>query len=165
MWTANESLQRSRTTNRCQIKNCDFKNRQRIKKRESERRRFVKRNKSLTLFADLKQWSKVFCSSTLCDWNCFSLIRFYLCLQLQQFCIVHLHRLTSMYIYIYKKKVGSQSGLPGSLGFRVDRVSPGQLPGGFLLRARPVPGLGRPAGPIRVSKLWRKLLHTCNYLI
>jgi hypothetical protein len=30
------------------------KKRQRIKKRESERRRVVKRNKSLTLFADLK---------------------------------------------------------------------------------------------------------------
>jgi hypothetical protein len=46
------------------IKNCEsmpelqVQKRQRIKKRESEKRRYVKRNKSLTLFADLKQWSK-----------------------------------------------------------------------------------------------------------
>jgi len=46
--------------------------RQIIKKRESERRRFVKRNKSLTLL----KVSRVFCSTALRDWNCFSLIRF-----------------------------------------------------------------------------------------
>jgi hypothetical protein len=45
-----------------------------------------------------------------------------------------------IYIYIYiKGRV--------STGFtRVDRVSPGQLPDGFLLRPGPVPGLDRP-GP------------------
>jgi len=61
-------------------------------------------------------------------------------------CIVHLRRLTSM----NKKKIGRVSA-----GFtRIDRVSPGQLPGGFLLRPRPVScpgrlGLGstRRAGP------------------
>jgi hypothetical protein len=50
-----------------------------------------------------------------------------------------------------KKKTGSQLGLPGSPGFRVDRVSPGQLQGGFLLRLGPVsgpgPGSTRRAGP------------------
>jgi len=112
-----------------EIKNCKLmpdqelqvkKKRQRIKKKESERRRFVKRNKNLTLFADLKQWSRVFCSSALHDWNCFSLIRFYLCLQLQQLCIVHLRRLTSLYI----KKGGRVSAgftrvarVPGRPGF------------------------------------------------
>ena len=45
-----------------------------------------------------------------------------------------------MAMYIYKKKTGSQPGLPRSPGFRVDQVSPGQLPGGLLLRPGPVPG-------------------------
>jgi hypothetical protein len=50
-------------------------------------------------------------------------------------------------LYIKKKKeAGSHPGLPGSVGFRVDRVSPGQLPDGFLLRPGPVPCPGRP-GP------------------
>jgi len=50
-------------------------------------------------------------------------------------------------VYIQKnKEAGSQSGLSGSPGFRVDRVSPGQLLGGFLLRPEPVSGPGRP-GP------------------
>jgi hypothetical protein len=50
-------------------------------------------------------------------------------------------------MYIKKKTergVGSQPGLPGSLGFRVDQVSPSQLPSRFLLRPGPVPG---PDGP------------------
>jgi hypothetical protein len=60
-------------------------------------------------------------------------------------------------IYILKKnRVGSQPGLPGSPGFRVDWVSPDQLPGEFLLRPGPVPGPGRSAGPVRVSKLCLK---------
>jgi hypothetical protein len=55
-------------------------------------------------------------------------------------------------VYIQKnKEAGSQSGLSGSPGFRVDRVSPGQLLGGFLLRPGPVsgpgPGSTRRAGP------------------
>jgi hypothetical protein len=62
----------SRIANRCLIKNYEFKKRQRIKKRESERRRFMKRNKSLTLL----KGSRVFYSTALRDWNCFSLIRF-----------------------------------------------------------------------------------------
>ena len=41
-------------------------------------------------------------------------------------------------------KTGSQLGLPGSAGFRVE--PPGQLPTGFLLRPGPVPCPGRP-GP------------------
>jgi len=41
-----------------------------------------------------------------------------------------------------KKVAGSQPGLPGSTR-RVDRISPGYLPGGFLLRPGPVPGPGR----------------------
>jgi len=40
-----------------------------------------------------------------------------------------------------ENKAGSQPGLPGSPGFRVDRVSPGQLPSGFL------PPPGRVLGP------------------
>jgi len=45
-------------------------------------------------------------------------------------------------------------GQPGSGSTRqVDRVSPGQLPRRFLPPPRPVPGPGRPAGPVRVSKL------------
>jgi hypothetical protein len=35
----------------------------------------------------------------------------------------------------------------------LSRVSLGQLSGGFLLRPGPVPCPGRPAGPVRVSKL------------
>jgi len=53
----------SRTANRCPIKNCGFKKRQRTKKRESERRRFVKRSKSLTLL----KGSRVFSSSAIRD--------------------------------------------------------------------------------------------------
>ena len=50
-------------------------------------------------------------------------------------------RFTGMYIY---KKRG-----------RVNRVLPGQLLSGFLLRHGPVPGPGRPGpGPVQVSKLW-----------
>jgi hypothetical protein len=68
----------SRTANQCPIKNCEFKKRQRTKKRESERKRLVKRNKSLTLL----KGSRVFCSSAIRDCNSFSLLGF-LCLQLQ----------------------------------------------------------------------------------
>jgi hypothetical protein len=45
-----------RITKWCQ--NCKFKRRPRIKKRESERRRFVNRNKSLIFFAVKQQWSR-----------------------------------------------------------------------------------------------------------
>jgi len=60
----------------------------------------------------------------------------------------------SLYIYI-----GSQLGLPGSSGSRVDQVSPGQIPSWFLLRPGPIPGpgrpgLGRPVGPGWVLKQW-----------
>jgi hypothetical protein len=57
---------------------------------------------------------------------------------------------------LYKKKerereTGSQPGLPGSPGFRVDPPGRpgflGQLPGRFLLRLGPVPGPGRPGRP------------------
>ena len=44
-----------------------------------------------------------------------------------------------------ENKVGSHPGLPGSTR-RVDRVSPGQLPSGFLPPPGPIPGPGRP-GP------------------
>jgi hypothetical protein len=178
VWTANESLQRSRTANWCQIKNCKLKKRQRIKKRESERRRFVKRNKNLTLFTDLKQWSRVFCFSALHDWNCFSLIRFYLCLQLQQLCIVHLRcfgLLTGQNdvvwrLCIYKKRRSGLSRVcPGHPSFglthRVDRVSPANFQTGFCLdpdrsqaRIGRVPGW--PARPVRVSKHWMGHLRT-----
>jgi gamma-glutamylaminecyclotransferase len=62
-------------------------------------------------------------------------------------------------VYVYKKKRSGFSRVcPGRSGSEstcwVDRVSPGQLLGGFLLRPGPVPGPGRPAGPVRVSKLW-----------
>ena len=52
-------------------------------------------------------------------------------------------RLTSINIYIYKRDRVA----------RVDRVSPSQLPNGFLPPPGPVPGPGRPAGPVRVLKL------------
>ena len=82
--------------------------------------------------------------------------------------ILHLHRFdfkkskqTTSFpgcVCIKKKRPGLSrvcSGRSGSgLTYRVDRVSPGQLLGGFLLRPGPVPGPGRPAGPVRVSKLW-----------
>jgi hypothetical protein len=46
------------------------------------------------------------------------------------------------FTFVYIKKKDRVSA-----GFtRVDRVSPGQLPGGFLLGPGPVPGPGRP-GP------------------
>ena len=41
---------------------------------------------------------------------------------------------------------GSHPGLTGWTGSRVDRVSPGQFPSGFLPPPGPVPGPGRP-GP------------------
>jgi hypothetical protein len=52
------------------------------------------------------------------------------------------------HIHVYIKKRGRvYPGRPGSeLTCRVDRVSPGQLPDGFLLRPGPVPGPGWP-GP------------------
>jgi hypothetical protein len=43
------------------------------------------------------------------------------------------------------QNTGSRPGLPRSPVFRVDRVSPGQLLGGFLLRPGPVPDQGRPS--------------------
>jgi hypothetical protein len=51
-----------------------------------------------------------------------------------------------------ENKVGSHPGLPGSTR-QVDRVSSGQLPRRFLPPPGPVPGPGRPARPVRVSKL------------
>jgi hypothetical protein len=53
----------SRTANQYPIKNYEFKKMQRTKKKESERRRFVNRNKSLTLL----KGSRVFCSSAIRD--------------------------------------------------------------------------------------------------
>jgi len=49
-------------------------------------------------------------------------------------------------VYIQKnKEAESQPGLSGSPGFGVDRVSPGQLLSGFLLRPGPVSGPGWPS--------------------
>ena len=72
---------------------------------------------------------------------------------------------TSFNVYWYKKKEnGSQAGLTGWPGsratLRVDRVSPGQLLSGVLPPPGPVPCPGgrvpsRPAGLIRVLKLWK----------
>jgi len=105
VWTGNETLQRSRTVNWFPIKNCESmpnqelrvqKREQRIKKRDSERRRFVKRNKSLTLLKE----SRVFYSTALHDWNCFSLIMFslFVIVAILHQCIVHIRRLTFMHI-------------------------------------------------------------------
>ena len=91
----------------------------------------------------------------LCDWiwNCFYLLSLSAILHPSSFiCIVltlkgQNQRRRFPAVYIQKnKEAGSQSGLSGSPGFRVDRVSPGQLLGGFLLRPEPVSGPGRP-GP------------------
>jgi len=95
----------SRTANRCPIKNCEFKKGKEPRK-ESERRRFVKRNKSLTLL----KGSRVFCSSAIHDWNCFSLLGFQ-CLQLQA-CSnsASVHRSSSsfnLYAYIKKGRVSA----------------------------------------------------------
>jgi hypothetical protein len=60
--------------------------------------------------------------------------------------------------YIKKKLTGSHPGLTGWTRSRVDRVSPGQFPSGFLPPPWPVPGPGRPAGPVRVLKLCILLL-------
>jgi hypothetical protein len=94
---------------------------------------------------------------------------------LQQLCIVHLRRfglLTSQNdvvwrLCIYKKRRSGLSrvcpGRPGSGStLRVDRVSPGQLSNGFLLRPGPVSGPGQPAGPVRVSKHWLQALPLQN---
>jgi hypothetical protein len=51
-----------------------------------------------------------------------------------------------IYIYIYIKKKKSAVSHTGLTGSRVDRVSPGQFPRGFLPPPGPVPGPGRP-GP------------------
>ena len=62
-----------------------------------------------------------------------------------------------------KIRSGLSQVYPGSPGSGstcwVDRVSPGQIPGYFLLRPGSSPGPGRPgprltAGPGRASKLW-----------
>jgi hypothetical protein len=139
MWTANESMQRSRTVNRCQIKNCKFKKRQRIKKRESERRKIREEKQESNL---IRRFETVIKSLLLFTIEiAFSLIRFSLCLQ---FYIIHLHRFgflkgqndvishlfVCVYIYIYIKRSG------------LSRVLPGQLPSGFLLRPGLVPGPG-----------------------
>jgi hypothetical protein len=81
---------------------------------------------------------------------------------------------TPFRIHVYIKKRGRvYPGRPGSESTcRVDRVSPGQLPDGFLLRPGPVPGPGWPgpgltgsrvdrvpgwpAGLVRVLKLWQQ---------
>ena len=52
------------------------------------------------------------------------------------------HRL--MTVKIKKKLTGSHPGLAGCTGSRVDRVSPGQFPSGFLPPPGPVPGPGWP---------------------
>jgi hypothetical protein len=113
--------------NVAEIKNCELipnqelrvqKKEQRIKKRDSERRRFVKRNKSLTLLKE----SRVFYSTALRDWNCFSLIMFSLfaIVAILHQCIVHLRRLTFMHI---KKRGRVSAGftragrVPGRPGF------------------------------------------------
>jgi len=66
-----------------------------------------------------------------------------------------------VYIYIYKK-----TGRVSARFTQVDRVSPAQLPGEFLLRPGPVPGPGRPAKLVRVSKLFYRGLwpwpYTCG---
>jgi len=51
-----------------------------------------------------------------------------------------------MTVKIKKKLTGSHPGLAGWTGSRVDRVSPGQFPSGFLPQPGPVLGPGRP-GP------------------
>jgi len=49
-----------------------------------------------------------------------------------------------MIVKIKKKLTGSHPGLAGWIGFRVDRVFPGQFPREFLPQSGPVPGSGRP---------------------
>jgi hypothetical protein len=51
-----------------------------------------------------------------------------------------------MTVKIKKKLTGSHPGLAGWTRSRVDRVSPGQFPSGFLPQPGPVPGSGQP-GP------------------
>ena len=60
-------------------------------------------------------------------------------------CLQRLDRTRLFLPFSIRKGVGSQPGLTG-LTRQVDRVSPGQLPDGFLLRPGPVPCPGRP-GP------------------
>jgi hypothetical protein len=52
----------------------------------------------------------------------------------------------NIYIYIYITAAGSQLGLLGSTGSRVDRVLPGQFPNGSFHQPGPVPAPGQP-GP------------------
>jgi hypothetical protein len=60
------------------------------------------------------------------------------------------------------KSAGSHPGLTGWTGSRVDRVSPGQFSSGFLPPPGPVPGPGRPAGPVRVLKLYTQVMKPDN---
>jgi len=142
-----------------------FKTRPKIKKRESERRRFVNRRsfkQETNLFRSetttIKTSSTLLCSSVHRLKLIFLLIRFG-----QSICPILLHcsssfwplkqrpkrrRLTSS--SIKKNRPGLSRVWPGSPGpgltRRVDRVSPGQLPSGFLPPPGPVPCPGRP-GP------------------
>jgi hypothetical protein len=123
--------------NRCQIKNCKFKKRQRIKKRESERRKIREEKQESNL---IRRFETVIKSLLLFTIEiAFSLIRFSLCLQ---FCIVHRFGLlkgqndviSRLCIYI-KKEAGLSRVYPGRLGSESTEV---------LLRPGPVPGPGRP---------------------
>ena len=109
----------------------------------------------------------------LCDWiwNCFYLLSLSAILHPSSFICIILtlkgqnERRRFPAVYIQKnKEVGSQPGLSGSPGFRVDRVSPGQLLGGFLLRPGPVPGPGQP-GPgstRRAGPGFKTMVYTAN---
>jgi len=119
----------------------------------------VKRNKNLTLL----KGSKVFCSSAIQDWNCFSLLGFSVC-NCRLASSVHRSSL-SFNLYAFKNKIGRVSvgftrvgrvpGRPaGSTGFRRANSQAGFCldPDRSHARVGRVPG--RPAGPVRVSKLW-----------
>jgi len=139
----------------------EMRKRPRIKKTKSERRRFQPFSQRSMIKRSL-----LLCSSTEFQRQRVTLIRFiasfFFCLQSSTFWHFRWQKTTSFNDSENKKKLtGSHPGLAGWTGSRVDRVSPGQFPSGFLPQPGPVPGPGRP-GPgstRRAGPGFKTLLH------
>jgi hypothetical protein len=122
----------------------EMRKRPRIKKTESERRRFKPFSQR-----SMVRRSLLLCSSAEFQRQRVTLIRFiasfFFCLQSSVFWHFRWQKTTSFNDSENKKKLTrSHPGLAGWTESRVDRVSPGQFPSRFLPQPGLVPGPGRP---------------------